>query len=328
MARYLATRGNFDTAATCELIDTEAGIRAVIVPSVGSNMIALRHDKLGAKVLHEPGSLEELMNASTAFGYPVLMPPNRIWKARFELDGVVYEFPVNREDYHIHGLVHNIEWKVVTHTASEDEGAVLVTEMDSAEHPSVQRTYPQHFKLSMKFVLKDGTVTVETRCENFSDTALPFGVGFHPYFNTPMTEQSSKDLCFARLAAQEHWELERCFPTGQRHEPSGDFDFREFKPVSSLALDDLYGRVLDRSAVLEDRGSGLRLTVTASESYPFWVVWTGASPSAPFICFEPYSCVTNAPNLDMPISETGLKLLEKGETFTGTVTLSLSRIQS
>lgn len=326
MARYLATKGSLDSAMTCELIDAEAGIQAVVVPSVGSNMIALRYDKLGAKVLYEPNSLEELVKAPTAFGYPVLMPPNRIWKARFSLDGTVYEFPVNREDYHIHGLVHDIEWRLVEHTASEDRGAVLVTEMDSASHPSVQRTYPQHFKLSMMFTLKDNTMAIETRCENFSDTALPFGVGFHPYFSTPMTQHSSKELCFAKLAANEHWELDRCFPTGKKNEPPKDSDMREFRPVSSLALDDLYGCVSDRGAVLEDRGSDLRLTIAASESYPFWVVWTGASSSAPYICFEPYSCVTNAPNLDMPHSETGLRLLEKGESFSGTVTLSLSRI--
>jgi len=327
MGRYLARKGTFDLVSTCELIDTEAGIEAVIVPSVGSNMIALRSTKHGAKILHEPSSLEELVKSPTGYGYPVLMPPNRIAGAKFTVDGILYEFPVNREDYHIHGLVHDVEWQVVEHTASDESGAVLETLMDSANQPRVRETYPQRFVLTMRFVLKDGKMTIETQCENLSSVALPFGIGFHPYFSTPMTNNSSKDRCFARLKADEFWELERCFPTGKTYEPPEDFDLREFRPVSSLKLDNLYGQVRDSCAVLEDRGSGLRLTVTADESYPFWVVWTGASPSAPFICFEPYSCVTNAPNLDMPHERTGLKLLEKGESFTGTVTLTLSEIE-
>lgn len=326
MSRYQARTGSLGSATTCELIDTEAKVQAVVVPSVGSNMIALRYGEESARILYEPETLEDLKKDPTGYGYPILMPPNRIWSAQFELDGILYKFPVNREDYHIHGLVHNLEWDVLEHTCSEDDGAILETVINSATQPAVQAVYPQHFRLTMRFVLKDGMVTISTQCVNLSDTALPFGVGFHPYFCTPMTPQSTKETCYARLAADEQWELKNCFPTGRRYEPSADYDLRQFRSVSTLRLDDLYGCVRDSKAVLEDRGSGLRLEVEADEAYPYWVIWTGRTPAAPYICFEPYSCVTNAPNLDMPRSETGLRVLARGETFSGTVTVSVSRI--
>lgn len=326
MSRYLVRKGSLGSTVTCELIDTETGMQAIVVPSVGSNMVALRYGKEGAHILHEPTTLDDLSNDPTGYGYPILMPPNRVWAAQFALEGIVYRFPVNREDYHIHGLVHSVEWDVVEHTCSEDGGAVLETVMDSSTQPTVQAVYPQHFRLTMRYVLRDGKVIVSTQCVNLSDAALPFGVGFHPYFCAPMTPQGTKEACYARLAADEQWELRNCFPTGRRLEPSADCDLRQLRPVSTLRLDDLYGRVRDNKAVLEDRGSGLRLEVEADEAYPYWVVWTGRTAAAPYICFEPYSCVTNAPNLDMPHAETGLKLLSKGETFAGTVTVSVSRI--
>ena len=98
---------------------------------------------------------------------------------------------------------------------------------------------------------------------------------------------------------------------------------REFTPVSSLEHDDLYGRVTGRTAVVEDRGSGMRLTIDVDETYPFWVVWTGKTADAPFICLEPYTCVTNAFNLKLSPSETGARFLERGDVFRGSIKLAV-----
>ncbi len=62
MARYMVRKGSFGPADTCELIDTVAGLKAVVVPSVGSNLIALRNENLGARILHEPTSYSDLVD--------------------------------------------------------------------------------------------------------------------------------------------------------------------------------------------------------------------------------------------------------------------------
>lgn len=129
-----------------------------------------------------------------------------------------------------------------------------------------------------------------------------------------------------RLPAQERWVLTNCLPTEEKTEPLGGYDLREFTPVSSLKLDDLYARVADGTAVVEDRGSRLRLTIHVDESYPFWVVWTGKTADVPFICLEPYTCVTNAFNLKMSPSETGAMFLKTGDVFRGSIRLTLGQM--
>ncbi|NLU42690.1 MAG: aldose 1-epimerase [Firmicutes bacterium] len=325
MSRYEVRKSSFGSLDAYELTDSVAGIQAVVVPAVGSNMIALRVGS-NTRILYEPPTVNDLLETPTAFGFPVLMPPNRIAFARFEVDGRTYVFPKNHGDHHIHGLVHNVEWKVSKQLASDSEGAVLETTVRSLDHKAIREVYPQDFTLTMQYVIKDGEIIVSTSCENSSDDRLPFGIGFHPYFSTPMTPASTKESCFVRLRAQERWVLTNCLPTEEIVEPVGGHDLREFTPVSSLKLDDLYGRVTDRAAVVEDRGSGLRLTIQVDEAYPFWVVWTGKTPDAPFICLEPYTCVTNAFNLKMCPCCTGAKFIEKGDIFRGSIRLTLGTV--
>ena len=295
MSRYEVRKSSFGPFDAYELTDTLAGAQAIVVPAIGSNMIAWRVGQ--ARILYEPPTVDDLLESPTAYGLPVLMPPNRIAQARFEVDGRAYLFPKNHGEHHIHGLVHSVEWKVAKRLASNSDGAILETTLRSLDHEMIREVYPQDFTLTMQFVLKDGEVLISTSCENSSDARLPFGIGFHPYFSTPMTSASSKESCFVRLPAQERWVLTNCLPTEEKTEPLGGYDLREFTPVSSLKLDDLYARVADGTAVVEDRGSRLRLTIHVDESYPFWVVWTGKTADVPFICLEPYTCVTNAFNL-------------------------------
>ena len=59
-----------------------------------------------------PGSLEDLKEKSVRWGFPILMPPNRIDKGKFTFNGQDYVFDINEAGiYHIHGLVHNLPWK-------------------------------------------------------------------------------------------------------------------------------------------------------------------------------------------------------------------------
>lgn len=321
MSRYEVRKSSFGSFDAYELTDSAAGVQAVVVPAVGSNMIALRVD--GANVLYEPPTVNDLLEAPTGYGFPGLLPPNRIVFARFEVDGRAYVFPKNHGDHHIHGLVHSVEWKVAKQLASDFDGAVLETVIRSQDHRVVREVYPQDFTVTMQYTLREGEIIISTSCENLDDARLPFGMGFHPYFSTPMTSASSKESCFVRLPAQERWVLTNCLPTEERVEPLGGYDLREFTPVSSLELDDLYGRVTGRTAVVEDRGSGMRLTIDVDESYPFWVVWTGKTADAPFICLEPYTCVTNAFNLKLSPSETGARFLERGDVFRGSIKLAV-----
>jgi aldose 1-epimerase len=75
-----------------------------------------------------------------------------------------------------------------------------------------------------------------------------------------------------------------------------------------------------RLAVL--RKEGLELRYTASELFKHWVIYTKGETDN-YICLEPYTWVTNAPNLDLDPEVTGVIGIEPGQSIDMEVKLEL-----
>ncbi|NLA58587.1 MAG: aldose 1-epimerase [Firmicutes bacterium] len=320
MSRFQIEEGKFHGADAVILKDTESGWEGTVIPEIGSNLISFRSTGEGIDVLTTPGSLEELKANTTGWGFPVLMPPNRIEQGKFTFNGREYIFEINEKGkYHIHGIVHDLPWRVVA--TSTDGAASVTTAIRSDEHPKIKGSYPHSFELRMTFSLQGKRMDITVEAENFGSDPMPFGVGFHPYFNVPLSPSSSKELCTVQVPAKQLWELDDLIPTGRRLPVAGDRDLRQPKTLSGVMLDDVFTD-LDFTqgasvAELKDNGAAITVRYGAGKEFKHWVVWTGKTPQAPFVCLEPYTWVTNAPNLPLPPEDTGLIVLQGGETFTG-----------
>ena len=320
MPRFCVDTCKFHGLEAVRLQDNDSGWEGTIAVGWGSNLVSKGLAQQGLQILRTPGSLEDLKEKSVGWGFPILMPPNRIDKGKFTFNGRDYVFDINEAGiYHIHGLVHNLPWKVV---ATDTEGhASVTTAIRSDEHPSMKRSYPHSFELRMTFALKDARIDFEVEVENFGSEPMPIGIGFHPYFNVPLSSASSKAECTVKVPAAKVWELDNLIPTGRRLPVSGKQDLRQPIALGTVMLDDVYTdlELHDGASVAEyrDNGTGVGVKYGASSEFKHWVVWTGRSPEDPFVCLEPYTWVTNAPNLDLPHEETGLIVLPGGETFSG-----------
>ena len=78
MSRFQVEDGKFHGIDALILKDTESGWEGTLVPELGSNLITLRSAQAGIDVLTAPGSQEEFKAKTTGWGFPILMPPNRI----------------------------------------------------------------------------------------------------------------------------------------------------------------------------------------------------------------------------------------------------------
>ena len=88
---------------------TKRDYTALLVPSVGANLVRLAHTRLGVEVLRTPSEREhdEFLRRPHVYGVPILFPPNRIADGRFRFDGREYRFPITRPEennYH-HGIL-------------------------------------------------------------------------------------------------------------------------------------------------------------------------------------------------------------------------------
>ena len=59
---------------------TKRDYTALLVPSVGANLVRLAHTRLGVEVLRTPSEREhdEFLRRPHVYGVPILFPPNRI----------------------------------------------------------------------------------------------------------------------------------------------------------------------------------------------------------------------------------------------------------
>lgn len=329
MTRFLVEKGVFDGQEVLILKDTESGLQGMLLPGFGSNLIDLRYVDTDLAILRKPASMADLQTKAVGWGFPILMPPNRIENGKFIYRGREYVFEINEEgtNNHIHGLVNSAPWKVVSIDTSE--AATVTTAIRSDDHPEIKKSYPHSFELRMTFSLKDNRVDFFVEAKNLGDSEMPFGIGFHPYFNVPLTDKSTKAQCTVQVPANKRWELVNCLPTGKKLDLVGNYDLRQPVSLADVMLDDVYTDLVYTDGasvcVYEDKGSGVKVLYGADDQFKHWVVFTGKTPDAPFVCLEPYTWVTNAPNLSLPYEETGLIELAGGATFSGKMWLVIER---
>src|SRR5262249_35101505 len=133
--------------------------------------------------------------------------------------------------------------------------------------------------------------------ENTGRTELPFGLGYHPYFCADFGQ------CLVEVPARSTWELDQNLPTGRRVNADSARDLRTPRRFDELQLDNIYTD-LDENAESGDLGilrgqltypGHGRLRIWTSKSFREMVVFT--PPHRKAICLEPYTCTTDAVNL-------------------------------
>nr|WP_276207674.1 aldose 1-epimerase [Paludifilum halophilum] len=285
----------------------------VIVPEWGSNLISLVDQETESELLRVPRSAEEFWEKPVLFGIPILFPPNRIENGRFSYGGRDYQWDVNEEEHHnhIHGFVHTRKWKVIE--AEADEKRVVVkTRFDSADYEEVTRQFPHPFSLTMTYVLEGSSLSKTAEVLNHGTDSFPLGLGFHTAFVFP-----EKTSLFS-LTAQKRWRLNgRFLPTGQLEEIPYQEKLKEGMSLEGIALDDVFlssghdGGT--NEAGLWIPASGIEIRYRVDSHFKHWVVYNLDGHHG-FVCPEPYTWVTNAPNLRLPAELTGLQELAAGES--------------
>jgi len=243
-----------------------------------------------------------------AAAFPLVPYSNRIRAGRFSSQGRDVALPLNRppERHSIHGHGWQAGWRPLEVQARE---AVL-------EYRHAADAWPWAYRATQRFVLVPWSLSVALTMTNESDTAMPTGLGWHPYFRrTPRTTLTAD--------ARAIWLTDDEMMPTTLAVPRPEADPRRGLMVDTVALDNCFVG-WRRRAVVERPEDGLRLVMTAAAPLDFLVVYTPLG--RPFFCAEPVSHVTDAFNLSAAgRTDTGALLLQPGETLQATVTLSLER---
>ena len=102
-------------------------------------------------------------------------------------DDGVHHFNGAAYPIEVHGLADLVPWQV----KSADDTAI---ELTLTPNGLTKFVYPFDFSLTMRYTLTGSTATLALTVANTGDKALPFSVGFHPYFAASKLDNVAFDI--------------------------------------------------------------------------------------------------------------------------------------
>jgi galactose mutarotase-like enzyme len=245
------------------LTDARTGAIATIEPARGG--IVTRFDIADRRVLFLHAATLRDPSRNVRGGVPVLFP------SPGKLADDAWSYAGRRGAMKQHGFARNLPWQVASASAS----AVTLT---LAASDATRAQWAWDFVVEQTFTVRATSLVLTQRVSNRSDTAMPFGFGFHPYFFVP--DAAKRDTKVATRAT-------RAFDN-VAHQTIALAEIDLTRPEVDLHLLD-HGST--ESALTGPAGA---VRLRGSPEYTHWVVWTLAGRD--FVCLEPWTCPGNALN--------------------------------
>jgi aldose 1-epimerase len=254
--------------------------------------------------------VDQNVDALSSSCYPLVPFGNRVKDNAFSFEGIDYHLRPNTgwDRHYLHGEGWQANWSIDRQTPASLEM--------SFTHGGGNTPYA--YKASQCFALDDAGLTMTLAVENRGVRAMPFGIGWHPYF--PLTP---KTTLFA--PARKFWtEVEDWLPGEQSAIPE-DLDFSSPAPLPhrwvNNGFEDWSGEAL---ITWPEWNTSLHLTADAVFRHAFvFVSDTTFDPGfrRDYFCFEPMSHLANGHN--MP-GLGDLNVLEPRQSMSGAIHMRAS----
>jgi len=271
-------------------------------------------------VLAEPPDEDSLLTRTSRYGIPIMYPwPNRMRDGAFTFGGQRHHFQKPPNAPHaIHGLVRGVPWTVEVRSV-DSAGAFCRAGVEIGVANDDPWPFPT--KLTVEYRLDDRELFVIAEAQNTGDQPMPMGFGIHPWFGMPLGPGGAKQTLEIRAPARKFWELDETLCTTGAIRPVSDgFDAQDWRAIGDRFIDDVYTDLpLEDgwfTAEIRDPASGRRVAVRSTETFREHVVFAPLHGQA--VCLEPYTCATDAFNLNARGIDAGTLVLHPGRIWQGT----------
>ena len=249
------------------------GWQAEVRPEAGGSLASLTFD--GTEVLRTmPDSSTSPLDAAC---FPLAPYCNRIRDGRFAFAGREIALPANfpPEWHSIHGLSWQRAWRIESQSENK---CVIVDDYDG------MGPWPWGYRAEQRVRLGDKGIAITLVLTNRGDTAMPAGIGLHPYFRRREGVRVSFAADHVLLSDPE------CLPTGVIAPADHFADFRHASALPAETVDHCFAGWSGEATIEDDLGT---IAIGASGA-PHLHFYAPADGSA--LCCEPVSHTPDAPN--------------------------------
>ncbi len=306
---------------------TAGGYTALIAPGIGSNVLRLHDDKNGIEFFRwdDDNTPDIIRQSPEVWGLPTLYLPNRFADGILRTSDAVYQLPVNEKapyNNHIHGFLHKRVHAITAYSANSTAAWVRTAYVYNDSDPFFSY-FPLPFTATFMFTLSEYGLEYQLSIMNQSNKKLPVSVATHTTIAAPFVDGAKEEDIRLKVPVQERWVLnERCLPTGEIL-PLSSYDNHYLDgtlcPVKRVVDNELYtaGKLTGygkpfRGVRMTDEASGKGIGYEVSDGYHFWIIWNDRGEKH-YFCPEPMTAMIDAPNLDLPVEQTGYQELIPGE---------------
>lgn len=294
-------------SVTSEVILNNGQLRLQLLPAWGGRIgrlsVSLPKGKSREILRPIPGETEfDPLAWPKGGAYPLIPYSNRIENAQFSYAGQCYRLPSHpaATPHTLHGISHTLPWQVLE---QDDESATMRLDY-AGDH------WPWPIRVEQRIALGDSKVSLRLSLTNMGETAMPGGLGIHPYFDADGLRQ-------VRYRFRRAWMIGADYlPTGESNPSSVD---AVLSPGNWLNT--------ELAQYLSEWGGQVRmdypegtLDLSAGPSLSHLVIF--APKAAPYVCIEPVSHLANAINLRERVKHgAGMHIIQPGYTLTAELAL-------
>ncbi len=287
-----------------------------IVPEYGACLLDLRFG--GVSVLDGYKTPEEMVAGAWGKNIVLFPFPNRLRDGRYTHEGKTYQFDLNNPDSQnaIHGFGKDKPMSIQFKSTEDEQAMIHCTWVHDGSHPA----YPFRYAFDMAIYLTEGELYVEMAFTNYHSTAIPVGLGWHPYF---VLSDDVADTSLKMPKSELILIDNRMLPTGEKQAYTA---FDTLTKIGDTSLDNGFfiteekeKEEAEASVILQsERGTLHYWQQIGEQKWNFLQVFT--PPHRKSIAVEPMTC-----NIDAFNNKDGLVLLESKASIIGSFGVVFSK---
>ena len=236
---------------------------------------------------------------------------NRIRDGQFKFQGNTIQL-ADAEKHAMHGALRQLPWRVVCRDSSS-----IVCAISSADHPTLN--WPWAIDAIIEQRIDDDRLSSTLKLTNRSDTDMPAGFGWHPYFVRRVNgSEPTLTLPVQGVFPDQNGD---CLPDGVAVELPQALEFRQARVLDATQRIDCCLSGLQGPCTINWQEGGIKLDMTASDICRFLVLY---NPDMPHFAVEPVTNANDAFNLHSQGIDSGTQVLAPGQTLEASMTLHVS----